>query len=552
MDKLLTKSDITKAPINANYRNTSGLTQAILKEEKKETNSDQKSIETGSKEEEEGDPLFTPFSTRTPFNRWQGQSSTILQLSITDDTYWWVYYDFEDPKNFQSFFSQSEAKNEIIFFSKKTQKYFRVANDCLYWAYYANGPFQRIEGGVWLAPTDKADLEANVKIITGKDKKKYELNFNTGLLKELDSEKSEEEEEEEDEDEDEDENKDEDKDKDQEKENDKNKNKGDKESSTNELQAQLPSGIYKTFSGLKDKNANPKNATQDKDAFDKIQPFLEKVSKNSDFEVWKDALIAKEDGSDQKIPLIKSTIIMKTFEEITEIYEITYDLLRETKNLTGIVYFPLDSRDDLKFIVGVILFELCLYPKTYLQSIPPILFCSNISSSSTEELPFNFYRNGKIEYMALSCKTRNLIKIQKGIHQNIFTKHYPKIKTDIPEFENSWRELNPQYFQYDNKRKKVPKGQTGFLTFTSTLSLECDTSEIYFAMMKDPDTILNHQDRIIAKKGFLLKNALEALFPDSITGSWWEKVKNYKDIIETARGSTDYFKEAQLDEEQVK
>ena len=64
--------------------------------------------------------------------------------------------------------------------------------------------------------------------------------------------------------------------------------------------------------------------------------------------------------------------------------------------------------------------------------------------------------------------------------------------------------------------------------------------------MKDPRTVLEHSDIIVAKKAHLLKIALEELCPESINDQWWERVQGYKDIIELALGTTETFKEAKL------
>jgi len=137
------------------------------------------------------------------------------------------------------------------------------------------------------------------------------------------------------------------------------------------------------------------------------------------------------------------------------------------------------------------------------------------------------------------------MKFQQAFHQYICEKYINLLKKGVPRFELYWKSLNPPGFEYNGALKQAPEGLTGFLTFQSLLSYENDVQDIFFALMKDPKTVLEHSDSIIAKKAQFFKGMLTEIH-SNLNEDWWKTVQDHKDIWEETIGTTEFFKEVNL------
>jgi len=461
--------------------------------------------------------LGTPFSKVPPILRWQGKTLCILQLPAREANVW-ISFPFSKPTKFNKLVSQKETKSEKVFFNMGTQKFLRVTPDNISWSYYVTGPFQRLEAGAWLDVDAGKELKEEELEAIGEDEddeeKCYKLNPLTGIVKVLPSKGEK-----------------------KEKIDDQNGQEVQKNNSYDEIIKEIQKA--RTEKKLDDKENLDKKTVKNEEVWNKGGSLLSKINELEDIKNWKEAII-KGEGS--QIPTIRTNKIMEAFEEVCGLYEIGNELVRHQSG-SAVISFPIDSMNDVKFAVGVILPELYLYPQSFLKSfgIKHINFCGLIKKSE-KTLMWTIERR----FLSLNTKERNIMKIQQGLHQSICGEILRLFKENVSSFETSWKALNSPDFAYSATRKKAPKGIKGFLTFDSLLSYENDVKDIYFALIKDPKTVLEHSDIIIAKKAHLLKTALSELCPEGINDKWWAKVQGYKDIIELALGTTDTFKEANL------
>lgn len=473
--------------------------------------------------------LGTPFSKLAPILRWHGKSQCVLQLPAAEGSVW-ITFSYAKPTDFSKLVPQKETKSERIFFNIKTQKFLRVANETLTWSYYATGPFQRLENGAWIDVDLSKEIKEEEWELIGTEEnpeklKVYWLNPFTGIVKitplvEEEAAKAE--------------NKDE-----EEKEDQKDgKNEQTQANSYDDVRKEIKE--KRTEMKLDDQGKMDKAKAKNEEVWKAGSSLLDKINDLQDIKNWKEAII-KGEGS--AIPMIKTNKIMEAFEEVCEAYGIGYELARHQEGRTDI-RFPIDNQNDVKFLLGVILPELYLYPQSFLKqfSIRNIHVCGAIERKGQ-------YRTWTSDraYAYLNSKERNIMRIQQGFHQVVGHEILKLFNDSVPSFAKNWKALNPPDFFYDPNRKKAPKGIKGFLTFESLVSYNDDVLDIYFALIKDPKTVLEHNDIIIAKKAHLLKIALEELCPEGINDQWWGRVQNYKDIIELALGNTETFKEAKLE-----
>jgi len=461
--------------------------------------------------------LGTPFSKVLPILRWQGKTLCILQLPVPEANVW-ISFSLSKPTKFNKLVSQKETKSEKVFFNMGTQKFLRVVNDNISWSYYVTGPFQRLEAGAWLDVDGGKELKEEELETIGEDEedeeKCYKLNPFTGIVKVLPYKEDKKE---------------------------KTENQNDEEGQQNTLYDEIIKQIQESRAEMKlnDQQKLDQKAAKNEQVWNKGATLLSKINELEDIKNWKEAII-KGEGS--QIPTIRTNKIMEAFEEVCGLYEIGNELVRH-QNGTSVICFPIDTMNDVKFAVGVILPELYLYPQSFLKSfgITHINFCGLIKKGEKTLL---WHIDRRI--LSLNAKERNIMKIQHGFHQSICGEIMGFFKEHVSSFETTWKTLNSPDFAYSTTRKKAPKGLKGFLTFDSLLSYENDVKDIYFALIKDPKTVLEHSDMIIAKKAHLLKTALGELCPEGVNDKWWAKVQSYKDIIELALGTTETFKEVNL------
>jgi len=460
----------------------------------------------------------TQFTTQMPLAYWYGQQTTVLQLPVSklDDT--WISYSYHSPEKYMPLSLRTNTKSEKLFFSSQSQKFYKVTSDALYWSYYNAGPFQKMEAGVWMDLDPKKDPTEEDWQDFCTLTEHYKFNTLWGTMKKVPFEVTEEA-------------------KDEEK---------PEEAGTQQVSAKVAE-ILELVKVLrkKDQPQEKRKEINDK-AWEKCNALMAKLNNVADIITWKEAII-KGDG--QPIPAIKTNQISNIFEEICEIYGLDYGINKVQLN-TGTVkggrpveIFPTDSMNDVKFIMGIVLPELCLYPKTFVND--SLIDKIRMSGIFVSLYPVETAAMINSNTIYLNTKERNMMKIQQSFHECMFEHLLHRILANVYQFEDYWKSLNSPDFTYDKTRKKVPKGLKGFLTMRSVLSVENDMCSIYFALLKDPKTVLEHADIIIAKKAYILKNVLSEICPEGIDDAWWGKVQNYKDIFELSLNSTEYFKDAE-------
>jgi hypothetical protein len=282
------------------------------------------------------------------------------------------------------------------------------------------------------------------------------------------------------------------------------------------------------------------NWTQDSQAYGKGSEFLEQINKIPEYNECKEAIMKKAWG---QIPVIEGYLPQEVWNELCKVYGITTDIMTKDEISETISVLSIDDQCDIEFVAAFLLPELHLYPKCLLMlcHYSSIRFCGPIKKDGQA---LSYITIGNILY--ISAKKKSVFKFQQAFHQFIGEKIVQFFGKNAPNFEVYWKSLNQPDFVYDATLKTAPEGVKGFLTFDGLLSYSNDVRDIHFALMKDPKTVLEHSDPIIAKKAQAYKHILSTLLPGSLDDKWWEKVQDYKDIWELATGTTEYFKEVNL------
>jgi len=470
--------------------------------------------------------LRSPFTKDIPLARWHGQKNTILQLPSSDEgAEAWILFPYYNPNKCLQLTIRTNNKSEKLFFDLGGKKFYKVTSDALYWSYYNAGPFQKMETGVWIDidPTRKVKEEEIQDICSRTGHFKFNTVFGTMEEVEILDDENEKEKEE------------------AANQEEKKPEVETKKVDYGEMAKDLREKIRKSGDLQKKKKDN-------QETWNECAGLLEKLNKNGDFISWKEAIIK---GDDEAIPNIKSNQIVKIFEEILDLYGMMFEVLQSQLNVSSYAsanygrpmdIFPVDSMNDVKFVMGVILPDICLYPKSFITD-----FC-------IKKIKFGGMFVGREDpgiivdhWLYLNTTERNIMKLQRAFHEHLFHDLLRQIRQKVPEFDTCWCATNVPDFAYDATRKKMPKGLKGFLTLNAVLRQSSDMDSIYFGLIKDPKTVLEHSDIIIAKKAHLLKTVLSEVCPE-MDDSWWEKVQGYKDIFEMSLKSLKVEQEEEEEE----
>ena len=470
--------------------------------------------------------LGTPFSRVPPLKHWRGKKYAVLQLPNVGSSQW-ILYSFANPTQFEKLTFKKDGGFDkwtykifhYLMGKEKRERFLKVQNDGLEWAHYIDGGFVGMDRGEWIDVDAGKQHTKNQLVLIGDEEEsqteRYKRNPSTGIVNIFPTGE----------------------------ENDKPivvVPKTPYELLLEEIQK------YRNEKGVESWNqANYSFSTQDSEAYGEGRDFLERINKLPEFQQCQEAIMKKAFG---QIPAITDNLPTEAWTKLCKAYGIETETVWEQKqNNPMISEITYDDQDGPKFVEAFLLPELHLYPKCFfmLFNYPldkaSIWFCGPIKKDGQV---LSSFTDG--HRLCINVKKKSVFKIQQAFHQYFGERLVQFFSKYIPLFEPNWKSLNQPNFVYDEKLETAPEGVQGFLTFDSLLSYPDDVKNIHFALIKDPKTVLEHSDPIIAKKAQLLKNILSILLPQSFDEKWWEKVQDYKDIWELSTGTTELFKEVNL------
>jgi len=463
--------------------------------------------------------LGTPWSRVPPLALWQGAKYAVMKLPASERPVW-ILYEFTNPTAYEKleFKESNEWKTNFRyhFGPERRERFLQVRKDELFWDYYMNDRFSGyMDKGAWVEIDAGKQLTKNQLILIGEEEKseteRYKRNPCTGIVRIFTT--------------------------------------GQEDDTIIE---EIPKTLYEElmeevqkFKQVKchdSPSMQKEDATKDQIAWYDGNELLNKMNENQEVKDCKEAIKKKNWG---QLSEMKDAQPWFAWTELCKAKHIKTDLIYQTKDKLSETIFPLEGENDESFPALILLPELHLYPKTFLELLKwsdslDIKFCGSIKQNG--QVVVSTVYQGELY---INAKKRSVMKIQQAFHQYICEKYINLLKQGIPRFEPYWKTLNLPGFEYNTALKQAPEGLTGFLTFQSLLSYENDVQDIFFALMKDPKTVLEHSDSIIAKKAQFFKGMLTEIH-SNLNEDWWKTVQDHKDIWEETIGTTEFFKEVNL------
>lgn len=214
------------------------------------------------------------------------------------------------------------------------------------------------------------------------------------------------------------------------------------------------------------------------------------------------------------------SLIKPEFDEIATRFGISFGIPTDTF-VVDLRSFKLDctpcSEADLDLYVPLFLFEILIYPKSFIRSLKlkEFVFINSLNFSTTEYEQYRaacpeYYKTMSVYYCA---RERYLTYIRTVIHHELF--HYVDFVHDGTYDDPKFQKFNVPGFRYgkggayEREWKPLSPDTKGFLNFYSTTGIEEDKAEIYQFIMTSPDKAFKHEDEIVNEKVFYIANFLK-------------------------------------------
>ena len=182
------------------------------------------------------------------------------------------------------------------------------------------------------------------------------------------------------------------------------------------------------------------------------------------------------------------------------------------------------STNDLDFYMPLFLFEILLYPKSFIKNskINSFTFINSLNFVTPD---YQQYRAACPEYyktksLYLCTKERSPVYIRTVIHHEFF--HYVDFIDDGTYDEPKWNKLNYPGFKYgkggayEREWKPLDPETKGFLNFYSTTGIEEDKAEVFQYLMSFPEEAFAYKDMIINNKIYYMANFLRDFDTDGM------------------------------------
>jgi len=221
------------------------------------------------------------------------------------------------------------------------------------------------------------------------------------------------------------------------------------------------------------------------------------------------------------------SLIKSEYEDLEKRFEIKFSIPTST--------FEVDLRSfkiqcnpcsdvDLDLYIPLFLFEIAIYPKSFLKllKIKEFVFINSLTFCTSEYEQYRaacpeYYKTFSLYYCA---KERFPTYIRTVIHHELF--HYVDFIHDGTYDDPKFNKLNTLGFKYgkggayEREWKPLNPELKGFLNFYSTTGIEEDKAEIFQYIMAFPEKAFKYEDEIVNKKIFYIANFMKEFDKESI------------------------------------
>lgn len=220
-------------------------------------------------------------------------------------------------------------------------------------------------------------------------------------------------------------------------------------------------------------------------------------------------------------------IIKPELDEISKRFEIGFAIPKSQFEV-DLRSFKLEctpcTDSDLDLYLPLFLFEILIYPKSFLKNLKlkEFVFINSLNFHTAEYEQYRaacpeYYKTMSIYYCA---QERFPNYIRTVIHHELF--HYVDFIHDKTYDDPKFSKFNTPGFRYgkggayEREWKPLSPETKGFLNFYSTTGIEEDKAEIYQFIMSFPNQAFKHQDEVVNKKVFYIGNFLKEFDKDGM------------------------------------